>query len=320
MRIGRFQMESQPRVPGDHCRSSAKQMTQWCVSSADILDAKADGLICSANPNLNLSGGVGGAFLLRYGTEMQDFLHGHLRSTRFPTPIAISFDPPMDTAQGTPSFEAILTSKPNSHLWGHRLSSRGRPVACSVQSSRNQYIRARWVRGSGMFRIMDSIRLLAFCLFQTKAKTSLPAAASRTHRGRSWWTIRPAAGRFHHVPESHRTPYRRTPPRPPWHLRHVRLAEQPIHPLPRLRWFAVIGQMVRRSQRVRLAPAELGRHVEHGRGLHLDTRQAADHLRTQFQRAFGQVRPLEEPLWIAVVLRHVLSRQTISHLPIADSA
>lgn len=56
-------------------------MTQWCVSSTDILDAKADGLICSANPNLNLSGGVGGAFLLRYGTEMQDFLHGHLRST-----------------------------------------------------------------------------------------------------------------------------------------------------------------------------------------------------------------------------------------------
>ena len=56
-------------------------MTRWHVSIADILDAKADGLICSANPNLNLSGGVGGAFLLRYGTEMQDFLHDHLRST-----------------------------------------------------------------------------------------------------------------------------------------------------------------------------------------------------------------------------------------------
>ena len=56
-------------------------MTRWHVSNADILDAKADGLICSANPNLNLSGGVGGAFLLRYGSEMQDFLHGHLRST-----------------------------------------------------------------------------------------------------------------------------------------------------------------------------------------------------------------------------------------------
>lgn len=63
-------------------------MTRWHISIADILDAKADGLICSANPNLNLSGGVGGAFLLRYGTEMQDFLHGHLRSTgqRFVAP------------------------------------------------------------------------------------------------------------------------------------------------------------------------------------------------------------------------------------------
>ena len=56
-------------------------MTQWCVSCADILNATADGLICSANPNLNLSGGDGGAFLLRYGTEMQEFLHRHLRST-----------------------------------------------------------------------------------------------------------------------------------------------------------------------------------------------------------------------------------------------
>jgi O-acetyl-ADP-ribose deacetylase (regulator of RNase III) len=54
-------------------------MTQWRVSNGDILDAEADGLICSANPNLNLSGGVGGAFLLRYGTEMQSFLHEHLR-------------------------------------------------------------------------------------------------------------------------------------------------------------------------------------------------------------------------------------------------
>ena len=39
----------------------------------------AEGLICSANPNLNLSGGVGGAFLLRYGSEMQDYLHRYLK-------------------------------------------------------------------------------------------------------------------------------------------------------------------------------------------------------------------------------------------------
>lgn len=49
--------------------------------NTDILTVAADGLICSANPSLNLSGGVGGAFLLRYGSEMQVFLHDHLRRT-----------------------------------------------------------------------------------------------------------------------------------------------------------------------------------------------------------------------------------------------
>lgn len=56
-------------------------MTQWRVSQGDILDTDADGLICSANPSLNLSGGVGGAFFLRYGLSMQEFLHEHLRSS-----------------------------------------------------------------------------------------------------------------------------------------------------------------------------------------------------------------------------------------------
>lgn len=55
-------------------------MTKWHVVCADILDISADGLICSANPNLNLSGGVGGALLLQYGPEMQDYLHCFLRS------------------------------------------------------------------------------------------------------------------------------------------------------------------------------------------------------------------------------------------------
>lgn len=40
----------------------------------DILDIPADALICSANPFLTLSGGVGGAFLMRYGGDMQDAL------------------------------------------------------------------------------------------------------------------------------------------------------------------------------------------------------------------------------------------------------
>jgi len=54
-------------------------MTRWHVKNGDILDHAADGLLCSANPNLNLSGGVGGAFSLRYGNEMQTFLHDYLR-------------------------------------------------------------------------------------------------------------------------------------------------------------------------------------------------------------------------------------------------
>lgn len=55
-------------------------MTRWLVQNVDILDAAGDGVICSANPSLNLSGGVGGAFLLRYGTEMQERLHRHLNT------------------------------------------------------------------------------------------------------------------------------------------------------------------------------------------------------------------------------------------------
>jgi O-acetyl-ADP-ribose deacetylase (regulator of RNase III) len=75
-------------------------MTLWRVANADILDSNADGLICSANPNLNLSGGVGGAFLLRYGREMQDFLHAHLRSTgrRFIDPGQAVIAPPCGSA------------------------------------------------------------------------------------------------------------------------------------------------------------------------------------------------------------------------------
>src|SRR5262245_23289113 len=54
-------------------------MTRWQVLCGDLLDLPADGLICSANPQLNLSGGVGGAFSLRHGPAMQEFLHNYLR-------------------------------------------------------------------------------------------------------------------------------------------------------------------------------------------------------------------------------------------------
>ena len=51
---------------------------RWRVQQGDILDIDADVLICSANVYLTLSGGVGGAFLLRYGLEMQAALERYL--------------------------------------------------------------------------------------------------------------------------------------------------------------------------------------------------------------------------------------------------
>src|SRR4051812_22493006 len=53
---------------------------KWQVSQGDILDVPADVLVCSANVYLALSGGVGGAFLLRYGAAMQEALLQHLAS------------------------------------------------------------------------------------------------------------------------------------------------------------------------------------------------------------------------------------------------
>ena len=51
---------------------------KWSLKHGDLLDEPADVLVCSANVFLNLSGGVGGAFLLRYGGQMQEELHRYL--------------------------------------------------------------------------------------------------------------------------------------------------------------------------------------------------------------------------------------------------
>lgn len=58
---------------------------RWTFKRGDILDEAADVLVCSANVFLNLSGGVGGAILLRYGDAMQRELHEWLerQSRRF---------------------------------------------------------------------------------------------------------------------------------------------------------------------------------------------------------------------------------------------
>jgi O-acetyl-ADP-ribose deacetylase (regulator of RNase III) len=50
----------------------------WEIHVGDLLDAPADVLVCSANVYLTLSGGVGGALLLRYGHAMQDSLSQYL--------------------------------------------------------------------------------------------------------------------------------------------------------------------------------------------------------------------------------------------------
>jgi len=52
---------------------------RWVVKVADILAEDADVLICSANVYLNLSGGVGGEILGRYGEDMQRELRCYLR-------------------------------------------------------------------------------------------------------------------------------------------------------------------------------------------------------------------------------------------------
>lgn len=63
-------------------------MTILAASVGEILDLSADALICSANPQLNLSGGVGGELLRRYGESMQQYLHDWLQRSglRFVTP------------------------------------------------------------------------------------------------------------------------------------------------------------------------------------------------------------------------------------------
>jgi O-acetyl-ADP-ribose deacetylase (regulator of RNase III) len=48
---------------------------RWGVKQGDILAERADMLVCSANPWLNLSGGVGGEIFRRYGPRMQEELH-----------------------------------------------------------------------------------------------------------------------------------------------------------------------------------------------------------------------------------------------------
>jgi O-acetyl-ADP-ribose deacetylase (regulator of RNase III) len=78
---------------------------RWQLHHGDILDVPADILVCSANVYLTLSGGVGGAFLLRYGRAMQDALNAYLieRNVRHVEPGDVITTPPC----GSP-YRAVL--------------------------------------------------------------------------------------------------------------------------------------------------------------------------------------------------------------------
>ena len=59
------------------------QKPRWILKQKNILDEPADVLVCSANVNLLLTGGVGADLLARYGEEMQNALKKTLQ-TRSP--------------------------------------------------------------------------------------------------------------------------------------------------------------------------------------------------------------------------------------------
>lgn len=52
----------------------------WILKQKNILDEPADVLVCSANVNLLLSGGVGADLLARYGCSMQEALQERIRT------------------------------------------------------------------------------------------------------------------------------------------------------------------------------------------------------------------------------------------------
>jgi O-acetyl-ADP-ribose deacetylase (regulator of RNase III) len=55
-------------------------MTKISIKIGDLLDETADVIISTANPWLNMSGGVNGAILSRGGQSIQEELHTYLRT------------------------------------------------------------------------------------------------------------------------------------------------------------------------------------------------------------------------------------------------
>lgn len=92
-----------PRLRAD--APDAATPPRWTVGHGDLLDVDADVLICSANPELKLTGGVGGALLLRYGPSVQEELWQALerRGVRFVPRETVVATP----GRGTP-YRAVL--------------------------------------------------------------------------------------------------------------------------------------------------------------------------------------------------------------------
>src|SRR5262245_50553118 len=88
------------------CRSHPKMKPmRWTLRTGNIVDEPADVLVCSANPHLTLSGGVGAELLARYGSTMQTALE---RIVRQRTPHFLDRGEVIPYSDATLPYRAIL--------------------------------------------------------------------------------------------------------------------------------------------------------------------------------------------------------------------
>ena len=78
---------------------------KWSICHGNILDVKADALICSANVQLNMSGGVGGEILVRHGDQMQKELHQYLSERKISV---VAPGTVVETSSGGTHFSLVL--------------------------------------------------------------------------------------------------------------------------------------------------------------------------------------------------------------------
>jgi O-acetyl-ADP-ribose deacetylase (regulator of RNase III) len=78
---------------------------RWTLKTGNIVDESADVLVCSANPHLTLSGGVGADLLARYGLAMQAALEQVVRQR---TPHFIPQGEVIPYSDATLPYRAIL--------------------------------------------------------------------------------------------------------------------------------------------------------------------------------------------------------------------